>query len=528
MDSYQIKILENIHQEMVSGKLTDVTVTCKDGTTTASRLVLAALSPYFQGMFSSDMAEARTGILELSSVSLSVFQDIMKACLCRGNPLNEDNWVEFLDAAEMMQLPHIKQLCIVYLDKDLLFTPDNCLKLWRTLKMYNLLEFAKRAFSFISCNITDFLQSENLVQASKEELLEILTNDDFTCKETDILKAVLKWIGYNTPNQEDVQAAFEHVRLDLVDRRYLVNEVAFSDVVLNNEGVKKLIKNVLSEYQSPATTTVRSAAKRSDVYILHHNGTSLLSLFTSDEKWEDVTPAPLDPGWRYSAATLDDKIYITGGVNRTNTTLLYDVSSKTWSVGPHLKHRHCAHCSATVNSKVYVLGGVDSSSVEEMSDSAAQWQLVGDLRQKRYYTCCVTVGDNILVMGGAVVDTGVNTIQCFNARTHCVTTLSSKLPFSSDLLRCTVHLPDVYLLDYDSNVILMNISEKEGEIQIVHKLTHTWKAFGLNFGIFHRDGNLLCFTEDGISSLNLSNGKEEQKYLPKPPRSGEVYDALSA
>ena len=152
-----MKILENIHQEMVSGKLTDVTVTCKDGTTTASRLVLAALSPYFQGMFSSDMAEARTGILELPSVSLSVFQDILKACLCGGNPLNEDNWMEFLDVAEMMQLPHIKQLCIVYLDKHLLSTPDNCLKLWRTLKMYNLLDFAKRAFSFMSCNIIGFI-----------------------------------------------------------------------------------------------------------------------------------------------------------------------------------------------------------------------------------------------------------------------------------------------------------------------------------------------------------------------------------
>ena len=182
-----MEILENIHREMVSGKLTDVTVTCKDGTTTASRLVLAAHSPYFQGMFSS---EARTGILELPSVSLSVFQDILKACLCGGNPLNEDNWMEFLDAAEMMQLPHIKQLCIVYLDKHLLFTPDNCLKLWRTLKMYTLLDFAKRAFSFMSCNITDFLQTENLVQVSKEERLGILTNDDLTCKETYILKAV--------------------------------------------------------------------------------------------------------------------------------------------------------------------------------------------------------------------------------------------------------------------------------------------------------------------------------------------------
>ena len=85
MNSFQSQNLENIHQEIVSGKFTDVTVTCKDGRTTANRLVLAAMSPYFHCMFSSDMVEARTGNLELQSMSHSVFQDILKAHLCGGN-----------------------------------------------------------------------------------------------------------------------------------------------------------------------------------------------------------------------------------------------------------------------------------------------------------------------------------------------------------------------------------------------------------------------------------------------------------
>ena len=87
MNSFQSQNLENIHQEMVSGKFTDVTVTCKDGRTTASRLVLAAMSPYFHCMFSSDMAEARTGNLELPSMSHSVFQDILKAHLSYPLPM---------------------------------------------------------------------------------------------------------------------------------------------------------------------------------------------------------------------------------------------------------------------------------------------------------------------------------------------------------------------------------------------------------------------------------------------------------
>ena len=51
----------------------------------------------------------------------------------------------------------------------------------------------------------------------------------------------MKWIGHNNPNQEDVQTILQHVRLDLVDRRYLVDEVAFLNVFLNNEAVKHFI-----------------------------------------------------------------------------------------------------------------------------------------------------------------------------------------------------------------------------------------------------------------------------------------------
>ena len=64
--------------------------------------------------------------------------------------MNEDNCLAFLDAAAMMQLPHINQLCIVYLDKHLNITPDNSLQWWSRLKIYNLLHFAKRAFYFLT------------------------------------------------------------------------------------------------------------------------------------------------------------------------------------------------------------------------------------------------------------------------------------------------------------------------------------------------------------------------------------------
>ena len=74
--------------------------------------------------------------------------------------------------------------------------------------------------------------------------------------------------------------------------------------------------------------------------------------------------------------------------------------------------------------------------------------------------------------------------------------------------------------------MLVNISEKEGEIKMDYKLTRLWQSFGYTFGISHRDENLLCFSNNGVSILNLASGEEEENSLPKPPRSGKVYDVL--
>ena len=64
-----------------------------------------------------------------------------------------------------------------------------------------------------------------------------------TCEKTDILKAVMKWIGHKNSTQWGIKAIFEHVRLDLVDRRYLVNEV-----VLNKGSCEEHIHTIVFEY----------------------------------------------------------------------------------------------------------------------------------------------------------------------------------------------------------------------------------------------------------------------------------------
>ncbi|XP_041374801.1 actin-binding protein IPP-like [Gigantopelta aegis] len=547
MEVVQTQLLQNIHQEMINGSFSDIQVICNGETTTGSRLVLAALSPYFRAMFASGMTESRTGILKLPSVSLTVYQDILKMYFCKLNLINDENCMDILDAAEMMQLDHIKNLCNTYLKQTIVITPQNWLNWWRTLKVYNFLDLSKRALSCFIDNLAD--KTENVIQLSKAELLEIISKHDLNCKEDDILKVAMQWIEHNNPKQEDVQSIFENVRLDIVDRQFLVNEVAFTDIVLENSAVKKMMQNVLGSNEARKATTRMSALKRPVAFVLLHTDTSLLSCFTSEEKWEDVSPAPVDPGPGYSAASLDDKIYITGGLQQGKCTLVYDTIRKVWNVGPYLNHEHCNNCTVTACSKVYVMSGRDTSTIEEKSESEAQWQVVADFGLDRVGAFPVTVDENVLVMGGEINENPTDLIQCFNTTIRAVTKLDTKLPCVSSTLRGSIHLPDVYLLDYDGEMMHIHVTDRNVEIQVENKRTGLldtfwykrpalWNMFeykrtslgdmfGCGCGILLRHGNLMCFTEDGISKLNVADWQEEEGTFPEPPRSGVVYNVLT-
>ncbi|XP_041361842.1 kelch-like protein 23 [Gigantopelta aegis] len=504
MEDAQAQLLVNIHTDIANGTFNDIQIICKDGTTTGSRIVLAGMSSYFRAMLTSDMTESQTGVLNLPTVSLSVLQDVIKMYLCGINLVNENNCVQVFDVAEMMQLEYIKGLCNIYLREGLVLTVENCLNWWRILKLYHSLDLSNQAFCYLAEKFADFVQTENVVQLSKEEVLQIISRDDLKCKEDIILKGAMKWIMHNNPDHEDVKTIFENVRLDIVDSQFLINEVVFSDIVCKNKSVQEMIQKSLSLL---GERTAYSRL-RTDVFVLHHNNTSLLSCFTSDDKWEDVPQAPVDPGDLYSASSLDYNIYITGGNFKPKYTLIYDTLKRVWAVGPDLIHKRHYHCMVTANSKVYSIGGRYSNTIEELNESETHWRVVGDLGMQRDHTFPVTVDGNILVMGGRTDSVGSDIIQCFNTSTYTVSQLNTKLPCSSMSLRGFIHLPDVYLLGYDGHVMHLQITNIDGEIRIQIKSTAEWRSLTYCFGVTHRDGSLLCFTKDGISKFNLAEVSE--------------------
>ena len=111
-------------------KFCDVTLTCtdiptEDGSPTpqvnfyAHRAVLAARSPVFVKMFSHDMKESATNIINMPDIEPDVLKEFLTYLYTYDSPNIKNYAASLLDFAEKYQLPHLKSLCEQRLSYDL-------------------------------------------------------------------------------------------------------------------------------------------------------------------------------------------------------------------------------------------------------------------------------------------------------------------------------------------------------------------------------------------------------------------------
>jgi len=157
-------------------------------------------------------------------------------------------------------------------------------------------------------------------------------------------------------------------------------------------------------------------------------GTVVNTVYQYDTKLDKYTTkaAITDNGvaairYRYASAVVGDKIYIIGGLTADTatgmlkTTLIYDISTNSWSDGPNMATGRSDTCAAVVGSKIYVVAGYQSidpinvlDTVEVLDTAAASpaWTTAPSLPAKRGDITCASSGGKVYAIGGYYDPTG--------------------------------------------------------------------------------------------------------------------------
>ena len=138
-------ICESLGEFFLSKELSDVLIECQDKMFEAHQVILSASSPVFRGMFSHDLKEKKSQLVEIKDLESGVVSEMLRyiytgSCVATDTETEENNLdmvADLLEASDKYQMVTLKNVCQSFLSVHL--SADNSLKVTKFVSMLNVI-----------------------------------------------------------------------------------------------------------------------------------------------------------------------------------------------------------------------------------------------------------------------------------------------------------------------------------------------------------------------------------------------------
>ena len=141
----------------------DVTVAVKDGQFSVHNVLLAAASPFFSKVMSSDMRERKEQLIkiELPEATLPVMEDVLQYIYTGNASVTEERAHNMIATADFLLLPGLKTKACNFLKDNL--TVDNCVFNYYFADKYQCVELHEEARKVMNLNFTAVMETEDFL-----------------------------------------------------------------------------------------------------------------------------------------------------------------------------------------------------------------------------------------------------------------------------------------------------------------------------------------------------------------------------
>ena len=255
--SHSSDLLQQLNQMRRDGILCDVELQIGECRLRAHKLVLAAASPFFAAMFSSDMLEGRSGVAELKNVDPAAVESLVEFAYTSQISFSYASAPLLVAASEMLQFVQVKRAICDYLQCRI--NPTNCLdllqfadtytcrNLYRAARLYSHLHFVavsqQPAFLEMTLNQLDSYLSSNYLWVDREDI---------------VLEAALRWLDYDVNSR----SCYTHqvlcaVRMPLLPPDVLLERVWTHSLVSASPECMELVRRALLYHLSGSSSAAQ-------------------------------------------------------------------------------------------------------------------------------------------------------------------------------------------------------------------------------------------------------------------------------
>ena len=299
----------------------DVTIAVKGKEFKAHRAVLAAASPFFLTLLTSDMKEGNEKLIkvELEEATESVMEDALEYLYTGNVTVVEGRAHNLIATANFLLLPSLKTMAANVL-KDTL-TTENCVFNYYFAEKYDCVELKDKCREVINTNFSVVMVTEDFLKLDQKQVMEWVSNDDVIVNEEEnIFKGIVRWVSHNKSEREgDFPELLHQVRLPFLSHDFLLDELVkdeliTKDPVFCSNFVINAMKVVLSSSDSPRQPRKCQETHIDGIFIC--GGKRALCYFPQKDMWCCLADSPFQDYEGHSLVEYKSNIYVADGETR--------------------------------------------------------------------------------------------------------------------------------------------------------------------------------------------------------------------
>ena len=172
------ELLERLDILRNNDSFCDVTIAVKDKEFKAHRAVLAAASPFFLALLTSDMKERNEQLIrvDLEEATESVVEDALKYLYTGNVMINEERAHNLLAMANYLLLPGLKTMVSDFLEDRV--TTRNCIFNYYFADKYECVELKAKCCEVINSDFSVVMETGDFLNLDVKQVLEWVSSDD--------------------------------------------------------------------------------------------------------------------------------------------------------------------------------------------------------------------------------------------------------------------------------------------------------------------------------------------------------------
>ena len=320
--------LKHLRKMQQCGELCDVTLSAECGRSIrVHRAVLAAVSPFFRGMFASDLAEKNKEAILLKEVDYDVLEFIVAFAYNDEPVLSNDRVQCLLSAADLFQIQDIFDACSKFLTSQV--TPSNCLGFAALADLHHCESLHNTCTEYALKHYEEVVCCDEFLSMPCDQLKKLISRDEIRVPSEDMVyNSVLQWVYHDLDERKEMFASvMSCVRFPFVSTDFLSNNVEQEDLM---DSCQDYIQEAVLYKSSPEKRPILKNSPRT---------------------------RPRKP------SGLQDAIVAAGGMSREGPVLSveqYDCITDTWSTLTELKSAQFGLAACCLDGRLYVIGGAAS------------------------------------------------------------------------------------------------------------------------------------------------------------------------